>query len=164
MSPWKYFIWSCKCKISLEIMKLKKRCAKFRARNMWKNISSRSLKKYTNWDKLSCLSLYIFEGMRGNIFQIFRAILSTWTCFFEKSWSTNTYRSLGTKVLWSKAYWEWIWLNDTWHCYHCNTLFGCSPKNTFVLHTVFLFQPRKLQCSYHKAFETKYMLWRLQQK
>ena len=27
-----------------------------------KNISSRSLKKYTNWDNLVCLSLYIFWG------------------------------------------------------------------------------------------------------
>ena len=31
-----------------------------------------SLKKYTNWDKLCCLSLYIFEGMSWNIFHIFR--------------------------------------------------------------------------------------------
>ena len=45
-----------------------------------------SLKKYTNWEKISCLNFYIFEGMRGNIFHIFWALFwsSVHVFFFFK--------------------------------------------------------------------------------
>ena len=45
-----------------------------------------SLKKYTNWDKLSCLSLYIFsrfEGTRGDKNQIFRNLVSIDSKYFH---------------------------------------------------------------------------------
>ena len=68
---------------------------------MWKKNSSCSLKKYTNWDKLSIFFSY-FEGTRGEKAQIFRLLVPVLPYFFYLS-SVRIIRVMGfyLKNFWS---------------------------------------------------------------